>query len=74
MGGLKGTCPSVTFGVNGYSVSTLGPTPDPAPEVATVFLPDGLDTCRALKSGTKIAVEGKRQADGSVLATTVTKK
>jgi len=55
-------------------VYTLGPTPDPAPEVPTVFLPDGLDTCKALKSGTKVTVEGKRQANGSVLATKVTKK
>jgi len=74
MGGLKGTCPAVSFGVNGYSVYTLGPTPDPAPEVPTVFLPDGLDTCKALKSGTKVAVEGKRQANGSVVASKVTMK
>ena len=74
LGGLKGTCPAVSFGVNGYSVYTLGETPDPTPEVATVFLPDGLDTCKALKSGTKVAVEGKRQANGSVLATNVTRK
>ena len=74
LGGLKGSCPAITFGVNGYSVYTLGETPDPTPEVATEFLPDGLDTCKVLKSGTKVAVEGKRQANGSVLATKVTKK
>src|SRR5262249_22258565 len=57
MGGLKGTCPSVTFGVNGFSISTNG---------STVF--DGT-ACTAFKSGDKVRVTGTKQADGSVLAT-----
>jgi hypothetical protein len=68
LGGLKGTCPVMSFGVNGYTVKTSAATryyPDvPAPGA----------TCEDLKSGTKIGVEGKRQPDGSVLAEKVTKK
>jgi Domain of unknown function (DUF5666) len=61
VGGLKGACPSVSFGINGYSINTNG---------LTTF--DGL-TCTAMKSGDKVKVNGKKQADGSVLATKVTK-
>lgn len=62
LGGLKGTCPAVTFGVNGYDVVTGG---------ATTFTGA---TCAELKSGNKVVVKGTRQANGSVLATNVTKK
>jgi hypothetical protein len=69
LGGLKGTCPAITFGVNGYTIKTDGDTeyfPDtPAP---------GLTCTDFDKNGMKVGVEGKRQADGSVLATKVTKK
>jgi hypothetical protein len=61
VGGLKGSCPSVTFGVNGYSIATNG---------STTF---SGTTCSALKSGDKVTVDGTTQADGSVLATKVTK-
>jgi hypothetical protein len=61
VGGLKGTCPSVTFGVNGYSIATNG---------STTF--SGV-SCSSLKSGDKVTVNGVTQADGSVLATTVKK-
>jgi hypothetical protein len=68
LGGLKGACPVINFGVNGYAVKTSAATkyyPDiPAPGAK----------CEDLKSGTKVEVEGKRQADGSVLAEKVTKK
>jgi hypothetical protein len=68
LGGLKGTCPVINFGVNGYTVKTSAATkyyPDvPAPGAK----------CEDLKSGTKVEVEGKRQSDGSVLAEKVTKK
>jgi hypothetical protein len=68
LGGLKGMCPSISFGVNGYTVKADGDTE---------YLPDtpapGLQ-CTDLKNGMKVGVEGGRQADGSVLATTVTKK
>ena len=59
-GGLQGTCPSVTFGVNGFTVVTNG---------ATTFTPPL--TCSGLKSGTKVLVNGSRQANGSILAITV---
>jgi hypothetical protein len=59
LGGLKGTCPALTFGVNGFAITTTA---------ATVF--EG-GACSTLKSGDKIVVKGTRQADGSVLATRV---
>lgn len=59
LGGLKGSCPALTFGVNGFSIITNG---------ATVF--EGA-ACTALKSGDKITVKGIKQADGSVLAKSV---
>lgn len=62
LGGLKGTCPALQFGVNGFSVTT---------SASTTF--DG-GACSALKSGTKVNVKGLRQADGSVAATRVTTK
>lgn len=61
MGGLKGTCPSVQFGVNGFSIFTDG---------STAFAP----ACSTFKSGTKVFVQGVVQADGSVKATTVSKQ
>jgi hypothetical protein len=61
VGGLKGSCPSVTFGVNGYSVATNG---------STTF--SGV-TCATLKNGDKVTVNGVTQSNGSVLATTVKK-
>lgn len=59
VGGLKGACPSVSFKVNGFSITTTS---------ATVF--EG-GTCLALKSGDKVTVKGTKQADGSVTATRV---
>jgi hypothetical protein len=64
MGGVKGTCPTLSFGVNGYSIFTT---------IDTTFGP-GTGVCAALKSGTKVEVEGARQADGSVKAAKVTRK
>jgi len=61
MGGLKGACPAVTFGVNGFSIFTDG---------STVFTPG----CSTFKSGTKVSVKGVVQSDGSVKATSVTKQ
>ena len=61
IGGLKGSCPSVTFGVNGFSIATNG---------STVF--DG-GACSSLKNGDKVTVNGLKQGDGSVLATRVKK-
>ena len=58
-GGVSGSCPAVSFGINGYRISTTG---------STLF--EGI-TCAALKSGTKVTVKGISQADGSVLATII---
>ena len=62
-GGVKGTCPSLQFNVNGFSIATSG---------TTGFEPAG--ACTALKSGDKVTVKGTRNADGSVAATRVTRK
>jgi Domain of unknown function (DUF5666) len=61
VGGLKGSCPSVTFGVNGYAIATDG---------STTF--SGV-ICSALKNGDNVTVNGVTQSNGSVLATTVKK-
>jgi hypothetical protein len=61
-GGLKGTCPAVQFGVNGFGVVT---------SASTTF--EG-GACSALKSGDKVTVKGTRQSDGSVAATRVSRK
>ena len=58
-GGVSGSCPVVSFGINGYRIST---------DAGTVF--EGI-TCAALKSGTRVSVNGISQADGSVRATLV---
>jgi hypothetical protein len=61
VGGLKGTCPTVAFGVNGFNVATTA---------STTFAP----ACGELKSGNKVKVKGVTQADGSVRATSVTRQ
>ena len=61
IGGLKGTCPAVTFGVNGFNIATTA---------STTFAP----ACGELKSGNKVRVRGVTQADGSVRATSVTRQ
>ncbi|MFO7693311.1 MAG: DUF5666 domain-containing protein [Vicinamibacterales bacterium] len=66
LGGLKGACPAISFGVNGYSIFTT--------EIdAVAYLPAGT-ACADLKNGMKVEVEGLRQATGSVKATQITKK
>ena len=61
-GGVKGTCPTLTFGVNGYNVVT---------DAATTFTP--APGCSALKSGNNVTVKGELQANGTVKATSVAK-
>ena len=61
LGGLQGTCPSVSFNVNGYRITTSG---------STTF--EG-GACSTLKSGNQVEVKGVVQADGSVAATRVKK-
>lgn len=61
VGGLKGSCPAVTFGVNGFSVATTS---------STTFAP----ACADLRNGNKVRVRGITQADGSVRATSVTRQ
>jgi hypothetical protein len=58
-GGVSGTCPNLTFGVNGYTVKTNG---------STTFTGG---TCATMKSGLKVKVKGISQADNSILATSV---
>ena len=60
-GGVKGTCPALTFGVNGYDVVT---------DAATLFTP----ACSGLKSGNKVTVRGIVQPGGSIKATSVVKQ
>ena len=60
MGGVKGTCPTLTFVVNGFRIAT---------DESTTFTPE----CSTLKSGTKVIVDGVVGSDGSVTATSVTK-
>lgn len=62
VGGLSGTCPVVSFGVNGFQVKTTA---------STTFTGG---TCAALKGGTKVQVKGTRGADGVVTATSVKTK
>jgi hypothetical protein len=59
VGGLKGTCPAVSFSVNGFSIQA---------DSSTVFAGGA---CSTLKSGSKATVKGTRQADGSILATRI---
>ncbi len=62
LAGLGGTCPSITFTVSGTPVATNSKTK--FEDVA----------CKALKNGDTVEVEGTKQANGSVLASTVEKK
>jgi len=56
--GLSGTCPSITFIVAGVTVNTNS---------ATRFE----DPCGRIANGTRVEVEGNRQANGTILATEV---
>jgi hypothetical protein len=62
MGGLKGSCPSLTFKVNGYSIASNGSTAFPNA------------ACSSFKNGDKVRVRGIRQADESVNATSIEKQ
>jgi len=61
LGGLKGSCPSVQFKVNGYDIVT---------DATTSVLPSP-PGCAGLKSGDHVTVEGVVQPNGTVLATEV---
>jgi hypothetical protein len=56
---VSGTCPTLKFSVNGYTIRTTA---------GTTF--DGI-TCAAMKSGTKVTVKGIAQVDSSVTAALV---
>jgi Domain of unknown function (DUF5666) len=56
---LQGSCPSITFALGGSVVSTSS---------VTVF--DGR-ACRQLSDGTAVRVDGYKQGDGSIAATSV---
>ena len=64
IGGLTGTCPTISFSVSGYQITTSAAAP------ATVFTP----SCAALSNGTKVRVKGTVQADLSVRASEVKKQ
>jgi Domain of unknown function (DUF5666) len=55
---LSGTCPTLTFTVQRTTVKTNGTTKFERP-------------CSRIANGTRVEVEGRRQADGSILATEV---
>jgi hypothetical protein len=57
-GGVKGSCPALTFGVNGFDIVTDG---------TTTFTPN----CAAIRNGAKVTVKGVVQAGGSIKATSV---
>ncbi len=59
VGALSGTCPNLSFRVNGTPVTTTA---------STTFSGGG---CSAVKNGVKVEVEGARQTDGAVLASKV---
>lgn len=60
MGGKQGTCPAISFGINGYDIVT---------DAATSFTP----ACSTLKNGDKVTVKGVVQTGGTVRATSVEK-
>jgi hypothetical protein len=62
LGGLKGSCPTLSFGVNGFDITTSGSTSYEG------------TTCAGLKSGDKVKVNGLTLANGSVAAGKVTRK
>lgn len=59
VGGLRGSCPALGFGINGYDITTSS---------ATAF--EGV-ACAAVRNGTRVLVRGTRQANGSIAATLV---
>jgi hypothetical protein len=61
LGGRAGTCPAITFSVNGYVIVA---------DATTTFV----QACSSFSNGNRVRVEGVVQANGSVLATSVEKK
>lgn len=66
LSGLGGSCPAVTFTVNGTKVSTN----------ASTKYDDGLScaTLASVPTSLKLEVEGMKQSDGSILASVIGKK
>lgn len=62
IGSMSGSCPTKTFQVSGYVITT---------DAATTFLPAG--SCSSLSNGTKVQVKGTVQANLSVKADSVQK-
>ena len=58
VGGLKGDCPSLTFGIKGFSISTNDGTEFTAP-------------CASLRNSSKAEVHGTVTADGTIVASRV---
>ena len=59
MTGLEGTCPAVSFAVNGFTIYTTA---------ETRF--DG-GSCRSLRNGREVEVDGMLMSDGRVRASRV---
>ena len=59
VGSIAGTCPGLTFSLNGTSITA---------SAATQYRGGG---CGSIKTGTKVGVKGTRQANGSVLASRI---
>jgi hypothetical protein len=57
---LTGSCPTTSFQLNGFAVSTLS---------ATSY---AKGSCSSLASGKNVHVEGLAQSDGSIIATAIT--
>ena len=58
IGGMSGTCPAVTFKINGYSIRTTGSTTFEA-------------ACANLRNGMSVKVNGVVEEDGSVRSTRI---
>ena len=59
MGGRRGECPTVQFGIKGFSLTT---------DAATMYTGG---SCGVLASGLTVTIDGTVQADGSILVATV---
>jgi hypothetical protein len=62
MGGLKGSCPNLSFKVHGHAIASNGSTAFPNA------------ACGSFKNGDKVRVRGIRQADESVVAASIEKQ
>ena len=62
IGGLRGSCPALSFALSSYQVTTNGSTKFQGSE------------CSTFRNGDKVEMSGTKQSDGSVVATKLKKK